>query len=80
MSIVYFLYIIQVAEQLQQGPAVSERTTLLPDRRRFLRRAAAAELAALHTADPQQKRAWTDIARAWAELAQEIVPPSSPLP
>ena len=39
-------------------------------RHQFLRRAAAAELAALNTGVPQLKRAWSEIAAAWIEVAQ----------
>jgi hypothetical protein len=53
---------------------MSESQTLLPDRRRFLRRASDAELAALRTADPEQKQAWADIALAWIQLAENTPP------
>jgi hypothetical protein len=49
---------------------MSERKTPLPDPRGFLRRAAEAEMTALKTIDPQQKRAWSDIARAWMDVAE----------
>lgn len=39
-------------------------------RHEFLQRAAAAEMAALNTGSPKLKRAWTEVAAAWMEVAQ----------
>jgi hypothetical protein len=62
----------------KQGPATSEHAPSLRDTRQFLQRAVEAENAALRTADPQQKRAWTDIALAWIQLAQSMPPLDPP--
>jgi hypothetical protein len=62
----------------KQGPATSEHAPSLRDARQFLQRAVDAENAALRTADPQQKRAWTDIALAWIQLAQSMPPLDGP--